>query len=39
MKVVVNKHNAYNPNGPIGPSYSAYITFDNEFDATVAILV
>ena len=38
-KVVVNKSNAYNPSGPNGPSYSAYLTFSNDIDASIAILV
>ena len=38
-KIVVNKTNIYNPKGPNGPSLSAYITYSNEKDASVAILV
>jgi CCR4-NOT transcription complex subunit 4 len=38
-KTVVNKGNAYNPGGPNGPSYSAYLTFENDIEASIAILV
>jgi hypothetical protein len=37
LKVVVNKSRAYNVGHPNGPSYSAYITFDRQNDALVAI--
>jgi hypothetical protein len=37
-KIVVNKGNAYNPDGPNGPSFSAYITFSNDIEASTAIL-
>jgi CCR4-NOT transcription complex subunit 4 len=29
----------YNPKGPNGPSFSAYITYNKEKDASLAILV
>lgn len=37
-KIIVNKSNVYNAQGPGGPSYSAYITFSNEVEASTAIL-
>src|SRR5574343_888109 len=37
-KMIVNKNKAYNPNGPKGPSYSAYITFSTPQEASLAIL-
>ncbi|EGR34417.1 RNA recognition motif protein, putative [Ichthyophthirius multifiliis] len=37
-KIVVNTSKAYNPQGPNGPSYSAYITFQSEKEASMAIL-
>lgn len=39
MKTVVNKGNAYNAGGANGPSYSAYITYSNDVETAVAILV
>jgi len=38
-KVIVNKSNVYNAHGPGGPSYSAYISFSNDIEASIAILV
>jgi CCR4-NOT transcription complex subunit 4 len=35
---VVNKSKAYNHNGPNGPSYSAYISYSSEMEASIAIL-
>ncbi len=37
-KLVVNKNKAYNPLGPNGPSYSAYITFSSDQEASITIL-
>src|SRR5574343_1898016 len=37
-KMIVNKNKAYNPNGPKGPSYSAYITFSTAQEASICIL-
>jgi CCR4-NOT transcription complex subunit 4 len=37
-KLIVNKNKAYNPNGPKGPSYSAYITFSTHQESSIAIL-
>ena len=39
LKIAINKSNAYNPGAPNGPSYSAYITYSNEIEASTAILV
>eukprot|EP01090_Pellita_catalonica_P006087 TRINITY_DN1628_c0_g1_i1.p1 TRINITY_DN1628_c0_g1~~TRINITY_DN1628_c0_g1_i1.p1 ORF type:complete len:770 (-),score=77.51 TRINITY_DN1628_c0_g1_i1:363-2672(-) len=36
-KIVVNKNNLYNVNSPGGPSVSAYVTYDVEDDARMAI--
>jgi CCR4-NOT transcription complex subunit 4 len=38
LKIVVNKNKVYTPNGPTGPQYSAYITFSNDMEASLAIL-
>ena len=38
-KIVVNKGNAFNPDGHNGPSFSAYITYSNDIEASTAILV
>lgn len=38
-KLVVNKNMPYNPNNQKGPSFSAYITFSNEREASLAIYV
>lgn len=38
-KTIVNKSNVYNAHGPGGPSYSAYVTFSNDVEASTAILV
>lgn len=38
-KVVVKKDKPFNPRGINGPTFSAYITFTNDKDASVAILV
>ncbi len=38
-KIIVNKSNVYNAHGPGGPSYSAYISFSNDIEASIAILV
>jgi len=38
QKIIVNKNNVYNSTAINGPSYSAYITFSNDFEASVAIL-
>lgn len=37
-KLVVNKKKAYNTKGSSGPSYSAYITFEHEQDASLTVL-
>lgn len=37
-RIVVNKNNAYN-SGVNGPSYSAYVTYSTENEASTAILV
>jgi len=37
-KIIVNKNNAYNPTSINGPSYSAYLTFSNDIEASIAIL-
>lgn len=37
-KIVVNKSKAYNPDGPHGPSFSAYISYCSSKEAAVAIL-
>ena len=36
-KVVVNTHNVYNA-AKAGPSYSAYITYENPRDSAIAVL-
>ena len=38
LKLVVNKNKVYNANGPNGPSYSAYVTFSNSKESSIAIL-
>jgi len=38
-KIVVNKGNAYNSASANGPSFSAYITFAKEIEASIAIMV
>lgn len=38
IKIVVNNNKVYTPNGPSGPQYSAYITFSNDMEASLAIL-
>lgn len=38
-KVVVNTSKAYNSQRNVGPCYSAYITYANERQASIAILV
>lgn len=38
-KLVVNRNMPYNPNNQKGPSYSAYITYSNEREASLAIYV
>jgi len=38
QKIIVNKNNVYNSTAINGPSYSAYITFSNDFEASIAIL-
>jgi len=38
-KLVVNKNMPYNQNNQKGPSFSAYITFANEREASMAIYV
>lgn len=38
QKIIVNKNNTYNTTSINGPSYSAYITFSNEIEASIAIL-
>jgi CCR4-NOT transcription complex subunit 4 len=35
---VVNKNKIYNQNGPNGPSFSAYITYSNAEESSLAIL-
>lgn len=37
-KLIVNKNKIYNTNGPNGPSYSAYITYSNCQESSLAIL-
>ena len=37
-KLVVNKNNLYNSNGPNGPSYTCFITYSNEAESSLAIL-
>jgi len=37
-KIVVNKGNAYNSASASGPSFSAYITFAKEIEASIAIM-
>lgn len=39
VKIAVNTSNAYNSGGSKGPSYAAYITYSNDIEASVAILV
>lgn len=39
LKVVVNKDKPFNPRGSNGPTYSAYVTYSNEKEASLAILV
>jgi len=36
--MVVNKTKAYNPDGPKGPSYSAYVTYSTPQEASLSIL-
>lgn len=38
VKIVVNKNKAYNQNNPKGPSFSAYVTYNKPYEASVAIL-
>jgi len=38
-KIVVNTNNAYNPKGSNGPSFSAYVTYSCEREASMAIIV
>jgi CCR4-NOT transcription complex subunit 4 len=38
LKMVVNKDKPFNPRGLNGPTYSAYITFSNDREASLAIL-
>jgi CCR4-NOT transcription complex subunit 4 len=37
-KVVVNRHNIYNAESPLGPSVSAYVTYFKKEDAARAIM-
>ena len=37
--MVVNKDKPFNPKGPNGPTYSAYITYSSDQEASLAILV
>lgn len=39
MKIVVNRDKPFNPRGPSGPTYSAYITYSNDQEASLAIFV
>lgn len=39
QKIVVNKDKPFTPRGQVGPTYSAYITYSNEKEASLAILV
>lgn len=39
LKVVVNKEKPFNLRGSSGPTYSAYVTYSNEKEASLAILV
>lgn len=39
VKIAVNKVHVYNSGTATGPSYSAYITYSNEIEASTAILV
>ena len=38
VMILFMKNKVYNPNGPNGPQYSAYITFQNDRQASIAIL-
>ena len=38
-KLVINKKKAYNLNNRYGPSYSAYVTYSEPYEASIAILV
>ena len=38
LKIVINKKKAYNKNNKFGPSYSAYITYNEPYEASIAIL-
>ena len=38
IKAVVNKNKAYNPTGRNGPSYSAYVSYSQPREASLAIL-
>lgn len=39
LKTVVNRDKPFNPPGQTGPTYSAYITFSDDREASLAILV
>jgi len=39
LKVVVNTSKPYNPGAGVGPCFSAYVTYSNPKEATLALLV
>lgn len=39
LKIVVNKDKPFNPRGSNGPTYSAYVTYSSDKEASLAILV
>ena len=38
LKIIINKKKAYNKNNKYGPTYSAYITYNDAKEASIAIL-
>ena len=38
LKIIINKKKAYNKNNKYGPTYSAYITYNDPKEASIAIL-
>ena len=38
LKIIINKKRAYNKNNKYGPTYSAYITYNDPYEASIAIL-
>ena len=38
VKLVINKNKIYNSNGPNGPSYTCFVTYETEEESSLAIL-